>query len=210
MGVPDWLYSLDRAVALGPEHLSCYALIFEPGTLFFTRRARGAIRAVAEEEELRMFRLTERRLRHAGWRRYEVSNFARPGRRCRHNLRYWRNESYFGYGAGAVSYADGERTRNERNPGRYAEAVFRRGRAVVTRERLRGRDGAAETIFLGLRTAEGVQLRRVGRRYGVDTDREFGGIAARLRRDGLLRAGAPLRLTRRGWRLADAVAGAFL
>lgn len=206
----DWLYTLDCAVALQPEHLSCYALIFEPGTEFHARRQRGLMHALDEEDELRMFRFTERRLRHAGWQRYEISAFARPGKQCRHNLGYWRNEPYAGYGAGAFSYLDGERCGNERHLERYARAVHERGDAFVSHERLEGSRAAAETIFLGLRTRYGVRLDSVGERHGIDAQREFAPVVTRLREQGLLRRGEPLRMTRRGWRVADTVSSAFL
>lgn len=206
----EWAGTLDRAVALAPDHLSCYALIFEPGTEFHARRAAGSLRALDEETELRMFRLTSRRLARAGIERYEISNFARPGRECRHNLHYWRNGSYAGFGAGAWSFLDGERSGNERHLGRYAETVRARGEAVVARERLEGLQAAAEEIVLGLRTVEGVDLARVGARHGVDAIAEFRERIETLRTQRFLERDGRLRLARRGWRVADRVSAMFL
>ncbi|MGQ0613616.1 MAG: radical SAM family heme chaperone HemW [Planctomycetaceae bacterium] len=206
----EWSSSLDAALDLEPDHLSCYALIFEPGTEFFARRAAGKMRAVPEELELGMFRLTERKLRRAGLFRYEVSNFARPGQECRHNLGYWRNFPYAGFGAGAFSYLDGERFGNERNLARYADAVRATGGAVVSRERLLGREAAGEEVMLAIRTAEGVDLSAVARRHGLDAEREFGPTVERLLGERLVESEGRLRLARRGWRVADAVAAAFL
>ncbi|MEE8105840.1 MAG: radical SAM family heme chaperone HemW [Planctomycetota bacterium] len=211
----EWVDTLARAVDLGAEHLSCYALIFEPGTEFFARRSAGRMTATPERLELAMFRYTERALRLAGLDRYEVSNYARPGLECQHNLRYWRNESYAGFGAGAFSYQDGERFGNERNLARYADRVRATGDAVNTRERLQANDAAAETIVLGLRTAKGVSLPEVAERFDVDLQGLFGETIANLQRGGFLMGqpegpAADLRLTRRGWRVADAVMGEFL
>ncbi|MGH7820286.1 MAG: radical SAM family heme chaperone HemW [Candidatus Binatia bacterium] len=206
----EWVETLRRAIALGPDHLSCYALVFEPGTEFHARRAAGTMRAVDERVELSMFRWTERLLRAAGLPRYEISNFARPGRECRHNLVYWRNLPYAGFGAGAFSFLGGERSGNERHLGRYVAAVRARGDATVTRERLSGRAAAAETLVLGLRTAEGVDLDDVGARHGIDARAEFGSTLAEMRGTGHLEARGLVRLARRGWRVADTVASAFL
>ncbi len=206
----EWSSTLDAALALEPDHLSCYALIFEPGTEFFARKAAGKMRQVPEELELGMFRWTERKLRRAGLLRYEVSNFARPGQACLHNLGYWRNHPYAGFGAGAFSFLDGERFGNERNLVRYADAVRATGGAVVSRERLTGRAAAGEEVMLAIRTAEGVDLGAIARRHGLDADREFGATVERLREERLLEGAGRVRLARRGWRVADAVAAAFL
>lgn len=205
----EWAETLETAISWGPDHLSCYALIFEPGTEFHARRASGRISPVAEDRELAMFRYTERRLRRAGLHRYEISNFARAGEECRHNLVYWRNEEYAGFGAGAFSFLGGRRTGNERHLGRYADAVRARGDAISSEERLSGDAAAREAIVLGLRTSEGVDVAHVERRYGVD----LGGLRGtidRMRSLGLVAAEGRLRLARRGWRVADEVAAAFL
>jgi len=206
----EWAETLEHAVALGPDHLSCYALIFEPGTEFHALRGRGALRAAPESLELAMFRFTERRLRASGYARYEISNFAKPGRECRHNLNYWRNGSYAGFGAGAFSYLSGERLGNERNLARYADAVRTRGDAIVSRERLDPASAAAETVALGLRIAEGVDLAAVGARFGQDLLGRYRGVIAELEERRFVRNGARLTLARRGWRVADTVAASFL
>jgi oxygen-independent coproporphyrinogen-3 oxidase len=209
MTLAEWAWTLDAAASWRPDHLSCYALIFEPGTEFHARRAAGSLRPIAEERELAMFRYAERRLRRAGLFRYEISNFARPGEECRHNLVYWRNGEYAGFGAGAFSFLGGRRTGNERHLGRYAAAVRERGDAIASDERLVAAAAAREAIVLGLRTAEGVDLAHVERRYGVDL-RALEGTIGRLRALRLVAPDGRLRLARRGWRVADEVAAAFL
>jgi oxygen-independent coproporphyrinogen-3 oxidase len=209
MTLAEWAATLETAISWRPDHLSCYALIFEPGTEFHARRSAGRLKPIAEDRELAMFRYTERRLRRAGILRYEISNFARPGEECRHNLVYWRNGEYAGFGAGAFSYLDGRRAGNERHLARYADAVRARGGAVASEERLSGEAAAREAIVLGLRTTAGVDVEAVERRYGV----ELGGLRGtieRMRALGLVASEAPLRLARRGWRVADEVAAAFL
>jgi len=206
----EWVETLERATAMRPDHLSCYALIFEPGTEFHARRVAGRMHVAPEPLELAMFRWTERRLRRAGLPRYEISNFARPGHECRHNLTYWRNQSYAGYGAGAHSFLGGDRLANERHLGRYTAAVRENGDAFVNREHLDGIAGAREMVALGLRVAEGVDLAEVGARFGIDAESEFGPMARQLEQAGYVRHDKRLRLARRGWRVADAVASEFL
>jgi oxygen-independent coproporphyrinogen-3 oxidase len=206
----EWAATLDTVVGWGPEHLSCYALIFEPGTEFHARRAAGTLRPTAERVELAMFRFTERRLRSAGYRRYEISNFARPGRECEHNLNYWRNGSYVGFGAGAYSYEGGERFGNARSLASYQGALAAGRLPVVSRERLQRDASLRETVALALRTADGVDLDEVGARFGVDARATFRGPIDRLTKSGYLEREGRLRLSRRGWRVADAVASEFL
>jgi len=206
----EWIETLERVLEWDPGHLSCYALIFEPGTEFTLRRRQGHMRPIDEEEELFLFRWTERRLRSAGYERYEISNFARPGEESQHNINYWRNGRYAGFGAGAYSYLNGERSCNEKRLDRYARLVERDGTAVVASERLEAEAAAREAVAMGLRMAEGVDLREIGRRHELDAPRIFGAIAAPMVREGLIRLDPRLRLARRGWRLADAVASEFL
>ena len=206
----EWAQTLDRIVKWGVDHLSCYALIFEAGTEFFARRASGSLRSVPEGKELAMFRLTERRLRSVGLERYEISNFAQPGRRCEHNLTYWRNGSYAGFGAGAFSFLEGCRMGNVRSLHAYQESVREKGSACISRERLQGLRAARESVALGLRTAEGVDLDEIGSRHKVDLRAAFAEEIERLEAGGFVCNSDRLRLARRGWRVADTVGAAFL
>jgi oxygen-independent coproporphyrinogen-3 oxidase len=214
-GVPgmqrrEWMWTLERAIDWDPGHLSCYALIFEPGTEFTRRRRAGTMRPIPEEDELFCFRWTERRLRQASYERYEISNFARPGQASRHNLNYWHNGSYAGFGAGAHSYLDRRRFGNERRLDRYVALVKERGDAAVSEESLPDEEAVRETVALGLRTASGVDLAAVGRRFGIDAPSLLSPTVRELESASLIESGPQLRLTRRGWRLADAVSAAFL
>jgi oxygen-independent coproporphyrinogen-3 oxidase len=116
-----WRDNLRRAIDLGTEHLSCYSLMFEPGTALTRLRDQGRVGPVDEGLEADMFDLTVDELTAAGFEQYEISNFARPGRRCRANLIYWQNREYLGIGPSAVSYLDGLRTKNAADVRRYVE-----------------------------------------------------------------------------------------
>jgi coproporphyrinogen III oxidase-like Fe-S oxidoreductase len=103
----QWQRTLRVAISLQPEHISCYSLTIEPNTPFYTLQRRGQLNVPDEETDLRMYLYAIRVLTRAGYEHYEISNFAKPGYRCRHNIVYWLNEEYLGFGPGAVSYSAG-------------------------------------------------------------------------------------------------------
>ncbi len=207
----DWDRSLDRAFALDVPHLSLYGLIVEEGTAFFARRERGKLPLPTEKSEAAMFARALERAQAAGYERYEISNYARPGFACRHNQVYWRNEEYVGFGAGAASYWGGARLMNERLPARYADTVKTSGSAIVSEERLSERETMGETIMLGLRLAEGVDLAAFARRFHARAENVFAEEIARLRETGLVEVvNERLRLTPRGLFLASDAMLAFL
>jgi oxygen-independent coproporphyrinogen-3 oxidase len=202
----EWEATLAEAVALAPEHLSAYGLTYEEGTPFHRDRRAGRLRPVDEEAEANMFEMAGARLAGAGYERYEISNFARPGFRSAHNQIYWRCEDYLGLGAGAHSCLGGRRTFNRRLPQEYIAAVWREGTAQAGGEDLTPRQRLGEAMVLGLRLREGVDLEALAARFapwGLAPD-----AAALERLDGaglLERDGPRLRLTERGVRLANEV-----
>jgi oxygen-independent coproporphyrinogen-3 oxidase len=207
----DWDRSLDEAFALDVPHLSMYGLIVEEGTPFWARRERGRLPLPTENTEVAMFGHAIERSRQAGYMRYEVSNYARPGFACRHNQIYWRNEEYFGFGAGAVSYRDGVRFRNENRPPRYSERVAESGKAVDWEERLSESETMGETVMVGLRMANGVDLSAFADRFGTRAEERYAAVIDRFREAGLLEiADGRMRLTERGLFLASDVMSAFL
>lgn len=204
---------LDAALALAPEHLSVYCLTYEPGTPFFGLREAGALKPKSEAAEGRLWARVRRRLRAAGFEHYEVSNFARPGHRSRHNRVYWRNHPYVGLGTGAASHEAGVRLVNHRDLREYVEAVERGGglSAVASREELPAERKVRETAYLALRTSRGLDPARFIRDTGVDPRDLFREELARLSALGLVqRRGERLVLTGRGVSLADAIARELL
>lgn len=199
---------LDAALALRPDHISTYCLTVESGTVYGAREADGRLRLPGQGRQAAYFARVRRRLRAAGFSHYEVSNFALPGRRCRHNQVYWRNQAYIGLGNGAASHVDGVRTTNHRDVSAYVQAVERGGgqAAVAEREALEPARKARETAYLLLRTSEGIVPARFQRETGFDPRALFGEELVRLSALGLIeeRAGR-IRLTGRGVSLADAV-----
>lgn len=203
----EWEETLEAALSLEPEHLSCYSLIIEEGTPFGRLWAQGLLPVVDEELEAAMFQLAMERLQAAGYRHYEVSNFARPGRECRHNLIYWTNGQWLGLGPGAHSQWKGRRFANWRLPARYAKSLLEEGSLPVeTSEFLTLHVQMEDELILGLRLREGISLSRFAARFGRTVWEVFGRALERAMGLGLLETdGDRLRLTDRGLMVANAV-----
>ncbi|QDT55553.1 Oxygen-independent coproporphyrinogen-III oxidase-like protein [Caulifigura coniformis] len=217
-GVPaqtldDWRRNLDAALAIEPTHLSTYGLTFEKGTAFWSRRAKGQLRQQPEELEREMYALAIDTLTSAGYRHYELSNFARPGFECRHNQVYWNAESYYAIGPGAASYIDGIRRTNHRSTTHWIDNT-RAARGVTKpgfTETLSPEDRAREALMLGLRQLDGIDVRQFEGRFDVALDELAGASIAKLEASGWLeRAADCLRLTREGVFVADSVVSELL
>jgi putative oxygen-independent coproporphyrinogen III oxidase len=193
----SWRRSLEEAIALRPEHLSCYALTIEPATPLGRRVGAGLTPGPDADLQADMFELACALLAEAGYVHYEISNWARPGFECRHNLGYWRRRPYAALGAGAHGYRDGRRWWNLRPPVAYLEAVEGGAPPVGGEERVEGDSARLEEVFLALRTPEGVPLEGVAGAPRASDLIEAGLLG---RRDGRLV------LTERGMFLANEVA----
>jgi oxygen-independent coproporphyrinogen-3 oxidase len=212
--VASWERDLAAAVALAPEHVSAYALTWEDATPFHAWRASGRLRAVPEDTEAAMAEMTVAHFEAAGFRRYEISSFARPGRESRHNVGYWDGSDYLGVGPGAHSFsatpAPGRRWSNERLPSRWSADVAARGVAIASEERLSVAQARAEFVFTGLRRVAGVDALAFERRFGTPLHAAFPQLA-RLADDGLVEeAAGRVRLTARGLAFADSVGAGLL
>jgi oxygen-independent coproporphyrinogen-3 oxidase len=210
----DWERDLAATIALAPEHVSAYALTYEERTPFHAWRASGRLRPVDDDTEATMAEAAATILPAAGYARYEISSFARPGFAARHNGSYWDGSDYLGVGAGAHSFgrrpAPGRRWMNERLPARYLAAVAASGTAVATEEHLTEAQARAEFCFSGLRRTIGVDADAFRARFGVELATAFPHVAG-LVADGLVEtAGGRVRLTERGRRFADTVAATFV
>jgi oxygen-independent coproporphyrinogen-3 oxidase len=208
-----WQRNLERAVALGPEHLSLYALTVEPGTKLAHQVDRGHVPAPDPDLQADMYEAAGAVMAAAGYDQYEISNWSVFGRMCRHNLVYWRNEPYLGLGAGAHSSFLGRRFAVVTAPSAYVERVRTASGGhvvageelrdafpqVVSEERVDGRTDASDTLVLGLRLNEGVDLEAFARRCGAGVDEVAGSALSELTGLGLLElGGGRLKLTERG------------
>lgn len=215
----DWLGDLDEVIALGPDHLSTYCLTFEEDTALWVRLAQGKVR-LDPDREARLYEATWAHLAAAGYAQYEVSNFARPGHRCRHNLATWEMGEWVGLGPAAASQQDRWRGRNPADLARWADDVRAGRRASEEREELSAAQLLEDCLIFGLRMNAGVSLEGLQRRFEPELAAEGRGDALwrevnsrleRLEIEGLIGSdGGRLRLTDRGRLLADAVGEEWL
>lgn len=167
-----WQKTLDEVVFWNPEHVSCYGLSLEEGTPLQRQVSQDHLEPVREAVATEVYERTHRTLTAAGYEHYEISNYARPGRRCRHSENYWRNGEYAGLGAGATSYLNGFRIKSEPDPRRWAERLLAGlPPALVQREALDERRRALEVLMLALRTSDGLDLRTFCHDFGLDPSR---------------------------------------
>ncbi|WP_298751186.1 radical SAM family heme chaperone HemW [uncultured Serinicoccus sp.] len=198
----DWRASLDAAVALGPDHVSAYALVVEPGTRLHGQVRRGEVPAPEDDDEADKYELAEEVLGDAGYRWYEISNWARsPEHRCRHNLAYWQGADWWGVGPGAHSHVGGVRWWNVKHPRAYADRLGQGLSPAHAREVLGPEERHDERVLLGVRLGDGLPVEDLR----PDGRRAVAGLVA----DGLLEGRAAVRahavLTLRGRLLADTV-----
>lgn len=196
---------VERTVAgvleMGPEHVSAYGLQIEDGTPFAVRERQGRLPLPDDDEVCAQFAAVRAALAAAGYEHYEISNFARPGRRCRHNLLYWQNADYLGLGVGAHSHWAGARWSNTTRLAAYRDGVRDAAEGAVDPPWVQGREfpdaarDRSEGAFLGLRLLEGIDLGAYAARYGRPLSAAFPGVVERLVGDGLCEvSGGHLRL----------------
>jgi oxygen-independent coproporphyrinogen-3 oxidase len=208
-----WSRNLEEALSLRPEHLSLYLLEVHEGTPLAEQIRQGRYETPDADLAAEMYRLLAERTREAGYEQYEISNFCRPGRESRHNLKYWTGAPYYGFGCSSHSF-DGRRRRwsNERDPRRYVGLIEEKADAVVERNELDAREASAEALFLGLRLLRrGVDLKEHRARFRLDVSAEYGDELRRFGDAGLVELdGDVLRLTPRGALLSNEVFSAFI
>lgn len=200
-GMNQWKDTLDAAIALGVEHISAYSLIVEPGTPMAARVASGTAIVPEDDAVNAMQRAAIDRLSAAGYRRYEISNYARPGFECRHNLVYWNRGDYLGLGCAAHSLMGGRRFHNPDSLDEYLSGGRRLDEVVLTPQ-----DEMEETLMLSTRTERGLDLTAWARAFGTPFARGRERALDRLENGGLIETGDGfLRLTMRGMEVQDAV-----
>ncbi len=207
----SWRRSLDAALALAPAHVSTYGLTIEDDTPFAAWFARSPEAFATNDLEAELYEIAIDTLVAAGYEHYEVSNFARPGRRCEHNANYWRNGEYLGLGVGAASYRSGVRSTHTRALEPYVAAALAGEPIPGEEERLTGAARSGEAVMLALRTAEGVDMAAFAERYGVDFREFYAPVLTDMRATGTIDVTPThVRLTRRGRFVANDVCGAFV
>jgi oxygen-independent coproporphyrinogen-3 oxidase len=209
--VDEWLYSIDVAIALAPEHLSLYLLELYPNAPLKDDMTRAQWSQAPDEDAEEMYLCAMERLDAAGYHQYEISNVARVGRESRHNLKYWSDGEWLGFGCGAHSTRDGVRWKNVSATDEYVRRVARGEPLDTDVHRLSPDQRLGDALFTGLRLTSGVDIAEVGRQYGVDVWERYGADLDPFIQDGCLRQdGARLSLTRRGMLLANEVMAVFV
>ncbi|MGX7895243.1 radical SAM family heme chaperone HemW [Tsuneonella sp. HG222] len=207
--VQQWQAELQRALNLGTGHLSLYQLTIEPGTRFATDVRQGAFTPLEDDPAADLFALTREMTAAAGLPAYEVSNHARPGEESRHNLTYWRYQDYAGIGPGAHGRRGGLATLRHKKPENWLSAVAASGHGLKEERPLGLREQASETLLMGLRLAEGLDLAALSRRFGIPGQDLVDHDRLALYRDlGLVeRDGDRITVTPQGMPVLDALLG---
>ncbi|MFP3841505.1 radical SAM family heme chaperone HemW [Bacillus safensis] len=203
--------SLETAFSLGAEHYSVYSLIVEPKTVFYNLMQKGKLHLPPQEREAEMYELVMDEMERRGLKQYEISNYAKPGFESQHNLTYWSNEDYFGFGAGAHGYVDGVRNVNAGPVKHYLELIDQTGFPYKETHQVTKAEQIEEEMFLGLRKIEGVKSADFQAKYGTAPEALFPTVLEELEEKGLIvKDDIGIRLTRKGKLLGNEVFQAFL
>ena len=212
----DWEITLSEVLRLRPEHISAYSLIIEEGTPFYEKYEEDEQRREAGEEPLylpdeaaerRMYEMTGQILKEKGYVPYEISNYARPGRECRHNIGYWRRENYLGLGLGSASLVENVRFSNTRNLSGYLKGQWEPEEVEV----LSRREQMEEFMFLGLRMTRGISRNSFRETFGIEIEGVYGTVLSRMYQQKLLKQeSGRIFLTKSGVSVSNYVMSQFL
>lgn len=206
----SWQHDLDCAIALNPDHLSAYNLTYEEGTPLYHSLQRGDFEELSEEENIRQFQMLIETMKRAGYRHYEISNFAKPGSESRHNSSYWNDTPYIGCGAAAHSYNGTSRQWNVADIKEYIKGI-ENGEPVFEIEHLSEEERYNDTILTRLRTADGIPLEWMKQRFSERLINQLVRIAEKeIALGNLKEENGHLSLTEKGIFISDAVIREFI
>ncbi|MEQ8198571.1 MAG: radical SAM family heme chaperone HemW [Clostridiaceae bacterium] len=203
--------TLRQVAELEPEHISAYSLIVEEGTAFYNLEEKGQLNLPTEDEEREMYEYCTDFLSSKGYTQYEISNFAKEGKECRHNKVYWDLDEYLGCGASAASFIDGKRIKNFESIEAYIEAMEEKKNAAEEILILRDEDLMEEFMFLGLRKTKGISEEEFKRRFKVEIDCVYKYVINyHIKEDLLIREKGKIYLSKKGIQLSNYVMKDFL
>ncbi|KEK26247.1 radical SAM family heme chaperone HemW [Bacillus gaemokensis] len=209
--IEDVKETLDIAFTLGVQHFSAYSLIVEPKTVFYNLMNKGKLRLPGEDHEAKMYEMVMDEMEKHGYHQYEISNFSKEGYESRHNLTYWNNEQYYGFGAGAHSYVNGERIQNVGPLKQYFSKIDETGFPYLDVHEVTIKERMEEELFLGLRKTNGVSKLEFQKKFGVEMDEIFAKQLLSNKEHGLLQDKEKhVCLTRQGKLLGNEVFQSFL
>ncbi|ODS31116.1 MAG: putative coproporphyrinogen [Candidatus Scalindua rubra] len=207
----EWKMDLRICSRLNPEHVSAYCISYEQGTPLANLIDSGISKKLSEEEELKMYENTKDFLINNGYIHYEISNFARQGKECQHNIVYWENREYIGIGTGAFSYVNGERYCNIKDVKEYISNVKSKNSLICFSEKLSQKKRASEILIMALRMTSGISKHEFLDRSGFDLAELFGKQLSNLAQAGLITFDDErIKLTRKGLSVADSVMMEFV
>lgn len=207
----DFSETLDRALELDLPHYSVYSLILENKTIFYNLMRQGKLPLPSEDEEADMYALVMERMAKAGREHYEISNYAKPGYQSQHNLAYWRNENYFGFGAGAHGYIEGKRYSNNGPIQHYLEPLRKKESPILYQKELTPLNVIEEELMLGLRKMKGVNRSHFQQKFNEPVEKYYADeIESLIKRELLMVEDDFLRLTQKGKYLGNEVFQKFL
>ena len=207
----DWMESLEKVVKLNPTHISAYSLILEENTELFKMYERDEFNLLDENTDIEMYEYTINYLKSHGYNQYEISNYAKDNFECKHNVLYWKCEEYVGIGASASGYFNGIRYNNICELDNYEKMILEGEKPIEWEEKLSIKDEIEESIFLGLRMNEGIQISDFKEKYNYDFEKEYKNEIEKLSKMELIEIdNNRMKLTQKGREISNSVFVEFI
>ena len=207
----EWEETLREIISLDPAHISAYSLIIEEGTAFYNLYENDKLKLPTEEEERKMYHLAKKILEENGFNQYEISNYAKEGKECRHNLAYWNMDNWIGVGSAAASYINGKRIKNISSVEKYINSINEKGEAVEEIINNSKNDNMEEFMFMGLRKISGIDENEFKNRFSMNINDVYGEILNKYIGEGLLiRESGRIFLSEKGIEISNIIMADFL
>ena len=207
----EWEETLREIISLEPAHISAYSLIIEEGTAFYNLYENDKLKLPTEEEERKMYHLAKKILEENGFNQYEISNYAKEGKECRHNLAYWNMDNWIGVGSASASYIDGKRIKNISSVEKYINSINEKGEAVEEIINNSKNDNMEEFMFMGLRKINGIDENEFKNRFSMNINDVYGEILNKYIGEGLLiRESGRIFLSEKGIEISNVIMADFL
>lgn len=207
----EWEETLREIISLEPAHISAYSLIIEEGTAFYNLYENDKLKLPTEEEERKMYHLAKKILEENGFNQYEISNYAKEGKECRHNLAYWNMDNWIGVGSASASYIDGKRIKNISSVEKYINSINEKGEAVEEIINNSKNDNMEEFMFMGLRKINGIDENEFKKRFSMNINDVYGEILNKYIDEGLLiRDSGRIFLSEKGIEISNIIMADFL
>ncbi|EIF6166618.1 oxygen-independent coproporphyrinogen III oxidase [Clostridium perfringens] len=207
----EWEETLREIISLEPAHISAYSLIIEEGTAFYNLYENDKLKLPTEEEERKMYHLAKKILEENGFNQYEISNYAKERKECRHNLAYWNMDNWIGVGSAAASYINGKRIKNISSVEEYINSINEKGEAVEEIINNSKNDNMEEFMFMGLRKINGIDENEFKKRFSMNINDVYGEILNKYIDEWLLiRESGRIFLSEKGIEISNVIMADFL